>query len=150
MATSKRHRARKADKATRAVAPQTDRRSSGMLRIPFVRRSRLEFDDGLTAEAFIVNINVLGAYIALDLMPKLGQRVVCRFGLPGSEHEIEARAVVAWQNPHQAHPVHSLPPGCGVKFEQLSPSDRERIEQLVRDYIMQHAPGHRKRRSHRS
>jgi Tfp pilus assembly protein PilZ len=148
MAKSKRDPARRAGDAAHAgVQPQTDRRSSGMLRIPFVRRSRLEFDDGSTVDAFIVNINVLGAYIALDRMPDLGQRILCRFGLPGSENEIEARSVVAWQNPRQAHPVHSLPPGCGVRFVQLSATDRERIEQLVNDYITQHTPGHRKRRS---
>ncbi|MBN2371412.1 MAG: PilZ domain-containing protein [Vicinamibacteria bacterium] len=148
MATSKRDPARRAAEAPRAgTQPPNDRRSSGMLRIPFVRRSHLEFEDGSTAEAFIVNINVLGAYIALDLMPELGRRVVCRFGLPGSENEVEARSVVAWQNPRQAHPVHSLPPGCGVRFERLSMKDRERIERLVRDYISQHATGGAKRKS---
>jgi Tfp pilus assembly protein PilZ len=111
------------------------RRSSGLLRIPFVRRCHLQFEDGSSSTTFIVNINVLGAYVSYDAMPLLGQRVACRFGLPGSEIEVVADGSVAWINPQQTHPVHSLPPGFGIRFERLSDRDRVRIEELVRGYI---------------
>jgi Tfp pilus assembly protein PilZ len=120
------------------------RRSSGLLRIPFVRRCHLQFEDGSSSTAFIVNINVLGAYVAYDAMPLLGQRVVCRFGVPGSEIEIVAEGAVAWINPQQTHPVHSLPPGFGIKFERVSDRDRERIEALVRNYITTQGGGLRR------
>ena len=113
----------------------TDRRYSGLLRVPFVRLCSLAFDDGKTADAFIVNINVLGAYLARDEMPTLGQNVSCRFTMPGSERPIAVRGVVVWLNPRQQHPVHSLPPGFGLKFADLTSDDRERIERVVEEYV---------------
>jgi Tfp pilus assembly protein PilZ len=116
------------------------RRSSGLLRIPFVRRCRLEFDGGRATSAFLVNLNILGAYVAFDEMPLLGAAVECRFAIPGNEIEIVTRGSVAWLNPQQSHPVHSLPPGFGVRFEGLSERDRTRIEDLVRGYVIRSAP----------
>jgi len=110
-----------------------------MLRIPFVRRCQLEFDGGRTTSAFVVNLNVLGAYIAADDMPLMGELVICRFNTPDNEIDIVADGVVAWVNPHQSHPVHSLPPGFGVRFERLTDHDRGRIEAVVRGYIDRHA-----------
>jgi hypothetical protein len=37
-------------------------------------------------------------------------------------------------NPLQQHPVHSLPPGFGVKFRDLSAEDTRSIERVIRDY----------------
>ena len=113
----------------------TDRRSSGLLRVPFVQRCSLQFDDGKTASAFLVNINVLGAYVARDDLPLLGQAVTCSFRTPDNDSELILEGVVAWVNPHQQHPVHSLPPGFGIKFERLPPADLKRIERLVRTYV---------------
>ena len=115
-----------------------DRRAQGLLRVPFIRRCALVFGDGTAASAFLVNINVLGAYVAKDDLPPLGQEVSCRFGVPGNEREIALDAVVAWVNPRQQHPVHSLPPGFGLKFRRLSEHDRRRIEQLIEEYVAQH------------
>ena len=110
------------------------RRAGGAIRVPFVRRCRVQFG-GESASAFIVNINVLGAYLAHDVMPALGREVVCRFQVPGREGEVEVRGVVAWTNPSQEHPVHSLPPGFGVAFRELSEDARGRIEEVVFDYL---------------
>jgi Tfp pilus assembly protein PilZ len=115
-----------------------ERRTGGALRVPFVRRCTIEFPDGTKATAFIVNINVLGSYVALDEMPPLGQQVTCRFQMPESEHEVVVAGVVAWTNPSQPHPVHSLPPGCGVGFRSLSEDNRARIESIVADYVARH------------
>jgi len=125
------------------MAPsQGERRAGGALRVPFVRRCSIEFEEGETASAFIVNINVLGAYVALDDIPPLGQRVMCRFRLPETEQEIAVDGVVAWTNPRQQHPVHSLPPGFGVGFRGLSDDHRSRIEQIVREYLLRQSRGH--------
>lgn len=112
-----------------------ERRSSGALRVPFVRRCTLEFDEAPATSAFLVNINVLGAYIAIDDIPRLGQRIVCRFQVPEKEGEVTVEGVVAWTNPRQQHPVHSLPPGFGVSFRRLSTESREKIEGVVADYL---------------
>jgi Tfp pilus assembly protein PilZ len=108
-----------------------------MLRVPFVRRCALAFDAGPAISAFTVNINVLGAYVAVDphAMPPLGAAVTCRFLAPGMATELTLQGTVTWINPAQQHPVHSLPPGIGVKLLSLSPSDRRCIEDVVDDYV---------------
>jgi Tfp pilus assembly protein PilZ len=104
------------------------------VRVPFVRRCALLFDGGATASAFIVNINVLGVYIAHDEMPAMGQAVRVTFSVPDSEIELALQGVVAWLNPRQQHPVHSLPPGFGVQFRGLSDEDTRSIERVIADY----------------
>jgi Tfp pilus assembly protein PilZ len=119
------------------AVPRSDekRRAGGAIRVPFVRRCQLEYPDGQADSAFIVNINVLGAYVAHEVMPALGRTLVFRFHVPGSEREVSVDGVVAWTNPQQEHPVHSLPPGFGVAFRSLSDDARARIEQIVFDYL---------------
>jgi hypothetical protein len=99
-----------------------------------VRRCSLRFAEGTVTSAFLVNLNVLGAYVELDVMVPLGQSLRCAFPLPGSERELELEAVVAWNNPRQQHPVHSLPPGFGISFRNLSPEAHGAILALVADY----------------
>jgi Tfp pilus assembly protein PilZ len=121
----------------RMAKPKNDekRRAGGAIRVPFVRRCRIEYDEDAADSAFIVNINVLGAYVAFDEMPPLGREVVCRFQVPGRENELRIDGVVAWTNPRQEHPVHSLPPGFGVAFRGLADEARGRIEEVVFDYL---------------
>jgi hypothetical protein len=122
-----------------AVRPQSvrepvERNTRGMLRVPFIRRCALAFDDGTSASTFTVNINVLGAYVARDQMPGLSQAVTLTLATPGKDQQLVLRGVVTWLNPRQQHPVHSLPPGFGVKFDPLSAEDRRCIEGVVDDY----------------
>jgi hypothetical protein len=144
-----------------AETPHAERRSSGLLRVPFVRRCNLSYDDGRMGSAFIVNINVLGAYVARDdvplaapstkaeeateggnEMPELGQVVRCRFPLPEQAYEITVEGVVSWVNPRQQHPVHSLPPGFGIRFVDLALDARISIKEIVDEYLTRH-PGAR-------
>ena len=111
------------------------RRAGGAIRVPFVRRCRLQSESDGDESAFIVNINVLGAYIAFDEMPPLGREMVCTFQVPGRENEVCISGVVAWTNPRQEHPVHSLPPGFGIAFRGLTDEARGRIEGVVFDYL---------------
>ena len=121
------------------ASSEEKRRAGGAIRVPFVRRCQLDFAGGPSESAFIVNINVLGAYVANDAMPALGRPVVFRFHIPGSEREVVVDGLVAWTNPQQEHPVHSLPAGFGVAFRSLSAEARERIEQIVFDYLQRQA-----------
>ncbi len=122
-----------------AASSQEKRRAGGAIRVPFVRRCQLDYPGGQSESAFIVNINVLGAYVANEAMPPLGRPVVFRFHVPGSEREVVVDGLVAWTNPQQEHPVHSLPAGFGVAFRSLSPDARERIEQIVFEYLTRHS-----------
>jgi hypothetical protein len=125
-------------------------------RVPFVRRCRLEFADGRVGTAFLVNINVNGAYVALDdlrtqpssvkpeaavEMPRLHETVRCIFRLPGRDRDVVAEAVVSWVNTRQQHPVHGLPPGFGLGFQTLGKADRAAILWLVDDYLEKHPGG---------
>jgi hypothetical protein len=120
------------------LMPGDRRSSSGLLRVPFVRRCALEFDGGHTDTGFIVNINVLGVYIARDVMPDIGETVRCRFRIPETERDMAPWGVVAWTNSRQQHPVHSLPPGFGISFRGLTDEDRRRIETIVDEYLARH------------
>jgi hypothetical protein len=113
------------------------RENRGLLRVPFVRRCTLTFDDGRSTSAFTVNINVMGAYLAVDRegMPPLGAAVTCRFRAPGKATELALEGTVTWINPGQQHPVHSLPPGIGVRLGTLSADNRRCIEDVVDDYV---------------
>jgi uncharacterized protein (TIGR02266 family) len=113
---------------------QPSARKAVLLRVPFVRRCALTFEDGTSASAFLVNINALGVYVAHDEMPKLGQGVRLQFSLPDSERELSLEGAVVWLNPRQQHPVHSLPPGFGVKFRAMPEQDIRRIERVIADY----------------
>jgi hypothetical protein len=121
------------------------------VRVPFVRRCRLTFEDGRTGTAFLVNINVSGAYVARDDLPRprdpaapvadlprLHEAVRCVFQLPGRDRDVTVSAVVSWINPRQQHPVHGLPPGFGLSFQQMSKPDRDAITWLVNDYLARH------------
>jgi Tfp pilus assembly protein PilZ len=112
-----------------------ERRTRGLLRVPYVRRCFLEFADGQSDEGFTVNLNVMGAYVARDALAREGEGVALRFGLPDSEHHVVAKGVVVWINSRQQHPVHSLPVGFGMKFTELGEEDRARIERLVASHV---------------
>jgi hypothetical protein len=111
--------------------------------VPFVRRCALTFADGREGQAIIVNINMVGAYVAHDDLagaaassgsaPRVGDLVTCRFGLPDREDEVDLQALVTWVNARQAHPVHSLPPGFGLTFRKLSPRAQAAIERVMAD-----------------
>jgi hypothetical protein len=103
--------------------------------VPLVRKCQLTFPDGRPGTAFIVNVSVVGAYLAMDDIPPLGAQLSVGFTFPGNSREIRTSGCVVWLNPRQQHPVHSLPPGVGLKFEGLAESDRARIEAFVRDYV---------------
>lgn len=127
---------------------QPDRRLPNPPRIPFVRRCWLGLPAGAVS-AFTVNISTVGAYLTradfappqlgapppADELPRVGDQVVCRFTLPGSDSEVSVKGTVTWVNPRQQHPVHSLPPGFGLRFDEVAPAVRSRIEALVEEYL---------------
>jgi hypothetical protein len=73
-------------------------------------------------------------------MPQLNQAVTITLATPGKDIPLVLRGIVTWLNPRQQHPVHSLPPGFGVKFDTLRPEDRRCIEGVIDDYTRRNPP----------
>jgi hypothetical protein len=107
--------------------------NSKLWRVPFVRRCRVEWG-GNTGDALCCNINTDGVYVAIHPIPPVGKTVQLRFELPGNAIPVVVEAEVCWENSAQAHKVHSLPPGCGLRFLDLPEPYRERIADLVKEY----------------
>ena len=108
-------------------------------RVPFVRKCHIVFSDGQERRVFIANINEYGAYLADDVMPAPGQGITARFRLPNSETEVEATGAVAWVNPKQQHPVHSLPAGYGLRFDPLREPLLSFVLSVVDEYLKRHS-----------
>jgi hypothetical protein len=106
---------------------------SGAKRVPFVQSCRLSAK-GFEAESTIRNISVLGLYLDVDPIPKVGEQLRLRFALPDGADPVEVDAEVAWRNTSQRHKVPTLPPGCGLRFLTLGDRQHRRIEALVRSF----------------
>jgi hypothetical protein len=132
----KRRRRKSPPAAKRAQAAVPQRRSP--FRVPFVRKGQITFSDGRSRRVFIANINEYGAFMADDDMPEVGQGIALRFLLPGSETEVEATGAVAWLNPRQQHPVHSLPAGYGVQFDPLRDPLLSFVLGVVEEFLERH------------
>ena len=130
-------KARRPRKPKPPEPPKPVRRSP--FRVPFVRKSTIVFSDGQRREVFIANINEYGAYMADEEMPQPGQGMTLRFRLPGSEQEVEATGAVAWTNPLQAHPVHSLPPGYGLQFDPIREPLLTFVLGVVDEFLKRHS-----------
>jgi uncharacterized protein (TIGR02266 family) len=105
------------------------------VRVPFVRACLVLRAQREPFRAFIANISTVGSYLASEESMQVGHTLRLRFTVPGNVIESEAVAVVAWLNPKQQHPVHSLPAGFGVHFLGLDVDTRRRIEGVVREYL---------------
>jgi uncharacterized protein (TIGR02266 family) len=105
------------------------------IRVPFVRACHVHPGEGSGFRAFTANMSVLGAYLASDEPVRVNQTLRLSFTVPGNVIESQVVGVVAWTNPKQQHPVHSLPPGFGVRFLGLDPDTRRRIEVVVAEYV---------------
>ena len=118
------------------------RRAGGALRVPFVRRCASSTFGGAKSTAFIVNINVLGAYVAIDddAGPRRSPSAAAS-RCPRASTSAGRSGVVAWTNPSQPHPVHSLPPGFGVGFRNLSTDPRADRVRSSTDYVARQGRG---------
>jgi Tfp pilus assembly protein PilZ len=111
--------------------PQVER----AYRVPFVRACVVVPGGGNPYRALVVNMSVLGSYVASDESVRVGQTLRVRFTVPGNVLESEVVGAVVWVNPTQEHPVHSLPSGFGIRFLGLDAVTRRRIEGVVREYL---------------
>jgi hypothetical protein len=83
----------------------------------------------------ILDLSLNGAYVKTGTLPGEGEALNVCFRVPGNDRLLCVRALVAWLNPHQAHPVHSLPPGFGLCFLDPPPDVLKLIAETILSYI---------------
>jgi Tfp pilus assembly protein PilZ len=116
--------------------PGVDRRARGAtLRVPFVTRCDLRFPDGRRESGLTVNVNELGAYVAVEALPQVGEAVECRFAVTQGPGQIRATGRVAWVNPRSPRLAGALPVGFGLQFDGVSDAERHALEDIVRAYL---------------
>jgi hypothetical protein len=107
---------------------------SGKARIPFVAPC-IFVGDSEEFPGTLCNVSTLGAFAALDRLPRQGERGKVRFGVPGIAGDFKVDASVAWLNPAHPRRMPALPPGCGLAFENLSPIDEAILTTVVESYL---------------
>ncbi len=103
------------------------------------RRRHERFDTTLSVDwtsdenflfSYITNISEMGIFIRSDDPPPVGTALRLRFSMEDAE-PLELEGVVAWINP--VRPTgENLNPGMGVRFDALTPDQRERVVELVK------------------
>jgi hypothetical protein len=108
------------------------------LRIPFVRKATLAWDD-VEEETFLIDIGMEGVFVERREPLPNQEAIEIRFAWPGSEIPFRSRCRVAWWHSEGA-PLSSksLPPGAGLQFTEMSDHDRERLRAHLLDYCHQH------------
>lgn len=109
------------------------------LRIPFVQHCEIGPEDARVA-GVTCNLSALGLYIHLDAPPPVGRATDLRFHLPDGSTPIAATAQVTWSNEDPPARVTDLPVGCGLRFLEMAPDDRRRVERLIAAYLRSPAP----------
>lgn len=106
---------------------------TGRVRIPLITACTLTGRFG-KRRGSLCNLSELGVYVALADMPAMGAPGRISFLLPGAAEEFSADFRVCWQNPEYPVRAHALPPGCGLRFEQLGRHEEQLLKRLVKDY----------------
>jgi uncharacterized protein (TIGR02266 family) len=108
------------------IPEQQHRWRSYPARVDLSWHSAHNFFTGLTGE-----IREGGLFVATQAPWPEGQRLELHFTLPGLRRVCTARAIVDWvRNEHAARDP-QLPPGMGLRFEQLEPRDLPAIRSFI-------------------
>jgi len=84
----------------------------------------------------MLDLSLAGAYVECGDLLAVRDSTILSFSVPGNDRVLRLPAVVIWVNTTQAHPVHSLPPGCGLRFLEMKESERTLIGVTILDYCL--------------
>ena len=73
----------------------------------------------------------MGIFVKTDKPLPVGTQLVLRFVPPRTRESFVLSGLVQWVNPIRTF-GDNLNPGMGIRFESLTPADRERIVEAVR------------------
>lgn len=126
--------AARAANAPPGVDPSDDDDASGAERRSYERfdaRIHVDVTSGETfLFAYITNISEMGIFIRSESPLPVGTDLRLRFA-PEEGPALELRGMVVWINPMRANGDNPNP-GMGVRFEGLTPEQREHVVALVR------------------
>jgi hypothetical protein len=91
-------------------------------------------------EGMVWNLSRGGLYLAIDApLPDVGQQLSLVFQVDDDREPIACAARVAWRNPPSVviegfgSVAVALPPGCGLAFSEIRPTDFAKIERRLRN-----------------
>ena len=102
-----------------------DRRKSP--RLDVVLKVRFETKEDLQ-DALIHNISQMGMYLATDTPFDVGYRFLIEIDLPSEKGQVKGSCEVIWVNQIE---VKDYPKGMGVQFTDLSPKDRQLLDEYL-------------------
>ena len=107
-----------------------DRR--GVDRIP--KKFKIVYHAGNTlTHSYLGNIGVGGVFIPTDHPMDSGTRLRVKINLPNGEKDLEVDCEVVWSRTQETStPWGKFPSGMGVKFLNLSPEDKRKIERVIK------------------
>jgi hypothetical protein len=124
-------------KQQRNPTPQ-DAGPKGSERIALCERCEFEIaESGNPREGITWNLSVVGLYLVVQAdIPPMDATVHVTLWLPGDPRPVRAEAQVVWCNlpsPFKGCGATALrfPPGCGLKFVEISAADLARIRSRV-------------------
>lgn len=83
--------------------------------------------------SYLYNISVGGVFVRTSNPLEPGSKLSLKITLPDAGKELEVDCEVTWvRKEEQKAPEGLLPSGMGVKFLNLSPEGKERIEKILR------------------
>src|SRR6185436_8496762 len=84
--------------------------------------------------AYITDIRAMGIFVQTRGPEPAGTRLNLRFMVPGQDRPFELEGEVIWVNPYRPGDRENLNPGMGIRFVDLTQSDRERLTELVKTF----------------
>jgi len=108
--------------------------TTGRVRIPYVAPCTLVGGFGIS-QGSTCNLSSHGIYAAVDRIPDVGETLEVSVRLPGRKDPFSISGTVTWQNLDRPDRRHALPPGCGIRFDDLSLQDEQDLSELVNEYL---------------
>jgi type IV pilus assembly protein PilZ len=84
--------------------------------------------------AYITDISAMGIFVQTRSPEPAGTRLNLRFTVPSQDQPFELEGEVIWVNPYRPGDRENLNPGMGIRFVDLTMSDRERLTELVKTF----------------
>jgi type IV pilus assembly protein PilZ len=84
--------------------------------------------------AYITDISAMGIFVQTRSPEPPGTRLNLRFTVPSTQKSFELEGEVIWINPYRPGDRENLNPGMGIRFVDLTQSEREKLTELVKTF----------------